>query len=107
MANAHDLKRIALSLEGSVEAPHFDRVAFKAVRIYTTLAPDGNSANLKFAPDEQEFNCLLAPEAFSPVANAWGKQGWTTVVLAKLTVAELEDALRVAWRHATKKKPGR
>ena len=34
---AADFRRIALSLDGTSEAPHFDRQAFK-VRIYATLA---------------------------------------------------------------------
>jgi hypothetical protein len=38
MASAKDLRRIALSLEGTGEAPHFDRAAFKVKRIYVTLA---------------------------------------------------------------------
>jgi YjbR len=100
MASASDLRRIALSLEGTVEAPHFDRVAFKVARIYATLAPDRLTANLKFAPDEQELKCLVAPEAFAPVPNAWGRQGWTTATLAKLPVRELGAALEMAWRHA-------
>lgn len=104
MSSAEDLRRIALSLEGTVEAPHFDRTAFKVARIYATLAADGLSANLKLAPEEQEFKCLLVPEAFSPVANAWGRQGWTTVKLAALPAGELRDALEVAWRHAVPKK---
>jgi hypothetical protein len=29
MANAKDLRRMALALEGTTEAPHFDRAAFK------------------------------------------------------------------------------
>src|SRR4029079_5340633 len=40
MATASDLRRVALSLEGTTEAPHFDRAAFKVKRIYTTLAAD-------------------------------------------------------------------
>jgi hypothetical protein len=40
MATARDLRRIALSLEGTTEAPHFDRTAFKVSRIYATLAAD-------------------------------------------------------------------
>ena len=95
MATARDLRRIALSLEGTSEAPHFDRAAFKVARTYVTLAQDG-TANFKFTPDEQEFKCMLAPEAFSPVPNAWGKQGWTTARLAKLSVAELRT--RLEWR---------
>ena len=38
MATGNDLRRIALSLEGTTEAPHFDRAAFKVARIYVTLA---------------------------------------------------------------------
>ena len=75
MASARDLRRIALSLRGTVEVPHFNRAAFKVVRIYVTLAPGGQTANFKFTPDEQEFKCMMAPDAYAPVANAWGKQG--------------------------------
>jgi hypothetical protein len=104
VSTAADVRRIALSLEGTTEAPHFDRTAFKAARIYATLAADGRTVNFKFAPDEQELKCLVAPEAFAPVPNAWGKQGWTTATLAKLTVPELRSALEIAWRHALSKK---
>lgn len=58
-----------------------------------------------FTPEQQEFTCLMAPEAFAPVANAWGKRGATTALLAKTTHAELEDALRRAWRRAAINKP--
>jgi len=106
MAKAEDLRRIALALEGTTESAHFDRAAFKVARIYATLAADGQTANLKFAPDEQELKCLTAPDAFAPVPNAWGQQGWTTATLDALTAAELEDALKVAWRHAVPKRSG-
>jgi hypothetical protein len=107
MASAKDLRRIALSLDGTTEAPHFDRAAFKVTRIYVTLAADGRTANFKFTPDEQELKCLLAPEAFASVPNAWGQQGWTTAKLSALSTADLEAALETAWRHAVPKKPRR
>ena len=107
MATGKDLRRLALALEGTTEAPHFDRAAFKAVRIYVTLAADGRTANFKFRPDEQEFKCMLAPEAFAPIPNAWGKQGWTTATLSKLSVADLKAALETAWQHGAKKKAKR
>lgn len=109
MATARDLRRIALSLDGCTEKPHFDRAAFKVKRIYATLAADGKTANLKLTPDEQEFKCLLAPEIFAPVPNAWGKQGWTTITLGKATVADVRAALEMAWAHAaaTKLRPRR
>lgn len=100
MARAHDLRRIALSLAGTSEAPHFDRAAFRVRRIYVTLASDGKTANFKFTPDEQEFKCLLAPDAFQPVSGGWGRQGWTTATLSELSVADLRQALEIAWRNA-------
>ena len=104
MATGEDLRRMALKLEGTSEASHFDRSAFKAARIFVTLARDGKTANFKFTPEEQEFKCLLAPEAFSPLRNGWGRQGWTLANLSKLGAAELEDALRIAWANAQPQK---
>lgn len=104
MATGADLRRIALSLEGTIEAPHFDRAAFKVARTYVTLAADRRTANVKFTPADQEFKCLLAPAAFSPVPGGWGKMGWTTAVLAELSRPELKAALELAWRQALPKK---
>jgi hypothetical protein len=107
MASGTDLRRLALALEGTTEAPHFDRAAFKVARIYATLAADGRSANLKLSPEEQEFKCLLAPAAFAPVPGGWGKQGWTTATLSELNAAELGNALETAWRSALPKRRAR
>ena len=104
MSTAQDLRRIAMSLDDTSSAPHFERTAFRVARNYATLAPDGLTANLRFSPDEQEFKCLLAPDAFRPVANAWGRQGWTEARLAALSLAELQNALELAWRHALPRK---
>jgi hypothetical protein len=104
MATAKDLRRMAMAIEGTSETPHFDRAAFKVARIYVTLAADGKTANFKFTPDEQEFKCMMLPDAFAPVPNAWGKQGWTTATLSALSKADLQSALETAWRHATVKK---
>lgn len=105
MATAKDLRRLALALDGTTDAPHFDRTAFKVARTYVTLAADGRTANFKFTLDEQQLKCTVAPDAFVPVPNAWGRQGWTTATLAKLSAAELEAALAMAWAHAVAKKP--
>lgn len=107
MATGRDLRRLALALDGTTEAPHFDRTAFKVARTYVTLAADGKSANFKFAPDEQDLKCMTAADAFAPVPNAWGKQGWTMAKLSALSTAELKDALTIAWRHALPRKSAR
>ena len=102
MSTGEDLRRIALSLAGTQEAPHFDRTAFKVARIYATTPADGLTANLKLDPAEQEFRCLMNPKAFAPVPNAWGRQGWTTVTLTELKPDELAGVLEAAWRGAQK-----
>ena len=105
MATAEDLRRLALALDGTTDAPHFDRTAFKAPRTYATLAADGRTANLRFDLEEQSFKCLLAPQAFSPLPNAWGRQGWTLVTLSNLDVPELGQALELAWARAKFARP--
>jgi hypothetical protein len=65
-----------------------------------TLAADKRSANFKFTSDEQDFKCMMMPDVFAPLDNAWGRQGWTTCTLAKLTVPELKAALEMAASHA-------
>ena len=103
MAVAADLRRLAMALPSTTEAPHFDRAAFKVDRIFVTLAADGLTANLALTPDEQEFKCQLAPDIFQPVNNAWGQKGWTTMTLANASEADLEAALAMAHAHASGK----
>ena len=86
MARAADVRRIALSLAGTAEAPHFDRTAFKVARICATLAPDGKTLNVKLTPDEQELKCHVAPDMFSPVPPGAGRAG-----------------RRCSWRHGRAK----
>jgi hypothetical protein len=103
MADGSDLRRMALALPGTTEAPHFDRAAFKVDRIYVTLDATGQTANFKFTPDEQDFKCQLAPEIFAPIDNAWGRQGWTMARLAAATADDLQAALAMAHAHAVGK----
>ena len=103
MATANDVRKLALALAGTREAAHFDRTAFKVKRIYATLAADGKSMNLKLTPVEQEFKTMMAPDLFSQVPNAWGRQGWTTVDLKSIGKAELSVSLTMAWEHGRAK----
>lgn len=100
MATAAEFRELAMSLAGTTVAPHFDRTAFKVQRIYATLAADQQTVNLKFAPEEQLEYCQRFPEAFTPVDNAWGRQGWTTLWLEELRPREMKAALQTAWNHA-------
>jgi hypothetical protein len=99
VATAKDFREVALSLEGTTEAPHFERTAFRARRIFTTLAPDGLTANIRFPPEEQEFRREAQPDAYRRIASKFGDAGWTTATLAALSKEELRVALTSAWRH--------
>ncbi|MBW6420002.1 MmcQ/YjbR family DNA-binding protein [Rhizobium sp. XQZ8] len=99
MVDAETLRRIALSLEGTMETPHFDRIAFKVKRIYATIAADRLTANIRFSPDDQQIKCEMLPHAFA-LPNAWGAQGWTVATLSMLNEADLRAALELAWQHA-------
>ena len=103
MADADDLIRLALAFPGATQHPHFDRLAFKARVTFATLAPDRLSVHLKLSPDEQALKCEVAPDAFAPLPNAWGAQGWTVARLDRLSVAELAAALALAHAHAAGK----
>jgi len=103
MATAENLRTLALALEGTTEAPHFDRKAFKAKRIYVTLDADGKTANFNFTREEQEMKVALYPEAFVPIPNKWGTSGWTTAILSKLSKAELKAALETAYANGVAK----
>jgi hypothetical protein len=107
MADADAFTRLALALPGATQHPHFDRIAFKARFTFATLAPDRLSANLHFSPDEQALKCEVAPDAFAALPNAWGARGWTVAVLAALSEAELDAALKLAYAHAGRKRPVR
>ena len=104
MASSEAFTAIAMSLDGTHSAPHFDRIAFKVKRTFATLAADGKSANIKFTPDEQAFKCLLAPEIYSALNNGWGRQGWTMLDIAAASDADIEAALTTAHAHAETKK---
>ena|ERR1700755_2847711 len=103
MATAADVHHMAMSLEGTTSAPHFDRLAYKVRRIYATVR-DG-SMNLMLTPDEQAFKVMLAPQIFAPIPNAWGRNGATMVDLAAIGLDELEASLRMAWEHGRAVKP--
>jgi hypothetical protein len=75
MATAKDFTTIALSLEGTISASHFDRTAFKVRRTYATLAPDGKSANIKLTHDEQQLKCEVAPRGIQRHTQRLGQAG--------------------------------
>ncbi|WP_430448596.1 MmcQ/YjbR family DNA-binding protein [Rhodophyticola sp.] len=99
MTTEEEFRELALSLHGTEEVAHFDRRAFKVRRIFASLEPNGDTANLYLTPPEQEQWCDIVPGAFAPVPNKWGSRGWTQVWLAHIKLDDLHAALRAAWSN--------
>lgn len=95
----------ALALPEASEKAHFDRAAFRTPRrIFATLGAKSD-LNLMFDADLQAHYCAMAPEAFAPLDNAWGRQGATCCNLKKVDAATLKSALLAAHARATAPPP--
>ena len=90
-------RALTLAFEGTAEAAHFDRAAFRTTRrIFVTLAADGRSANVSLTPELQDLFVRSRPDQFVTIKNGWGAQGWTTIDLALVDETSLNEALRAA-----------
>ncbi len=99
-----DFRRIALGMKGAVEASHMDHPDFRVDgRIFATLHQDRKSAMVKLTPDQQAEFIRDQPAAFKPENGAWGRQGCTAVLLAKVDEDTLGEALTLAWRNTSEK----
>ena len=100
-------RRMALALPDTLEAPHFDRAAFRTSRrIFATLHEETGVANLKLSPEDQKHFCAALGGAAFPIPNKWGEQGWTSFPLREVSRKLIRDALEVAHEDASRK-PGR
>src|SRR6187455_3213565 len=98
--NAHDFRRIALSLEGAEEGSHMGSVDFRVGgHIFATLASVAQGyGNLMLTPAQQAMFVDELPDVFLPVAGGWGRMGATHIRLARANRDILTGALRTAWK---------
>ena len=102
---AKEFKNLALSFEGTIEKPHFERTAFKVInkRIFATLLDENVSANIVLPIKDQGVFCAI-DTAIYPVPNKWGTHGWTTFELKNLSPEIVLDALDTAYKEVIKSK---
>lgn len=95
-------RKIALSLPGVCELPHFDRASFRVgKRIFATLSEKENRAMLKLSLVSQSVYCSYDPGIFFPVPGGWGKKGATYVDLASLKAGIGKEAIKTAYNELT------
>jgi hypothetical protein len=104
--SAKRARELALALENTSQAPHFDRVAFRTPRrIFATLARVGTDLNFMFDHALQAQFCAAAPHAISPVPGGWGRMGATRCDLKTIDLATFNAALKAAHARASAPRP--
>jgi YjbR len=99
MISVKTAREMALGFEETDEKPHFDRMAFRVRgKIFSTLSEEKKDVNFKLTPYEQASCCENQdPEMIHPVAGGWGRQGWTTIQLAKTNKAFFKKIMTIAY----------
>ncbi len=88
-----------MSLEGTVELPHFERASFRLKKkIYATMDEKKQILTVKFNEIDQSIFVAIDKEMIYRVPNKWGLQGWTIIDLKKVNMELLKEALEKAWQ---------
>jgi hypothetical protein len=99
MVNIETFKQLALSFPGVEEQPHFEKTSFRVKKkILATHAADSHVICVKLTEVDQSVFCAFDKTIIYPVANKWGKQGWTLVDLKKVRKDMLKDLLTTAYK---------
>jgi hypothetical protein len=105
MVDIKTARKLALSLQGTVEMDHFGRPSFRAnTKIFATLWEQENRMMVKLSLIDQSVFHSFDPAVFYPVPNKWGLKGATFVELSKVRQDMLKDALNIAWEAVNLKK---
>ena len=100
-----EARRLALSLPEAVESAHMGHPDFRVRnKIFASLPDDMTRMVVKLKPEQQEIMCGAEPEVLVPVKGGWGRQGWTSVMLATADETTMKSALLTAWRNVAPKK---
>lgn len=100
MVTVKDFRRMALGLKGAEEGAHMGHPDFRAHgRIFASLH-SAERGTVKLTPSQQAEFVAAAPESFVPESGAWGRQGYTRVLLASVDEETLGEAMTLAWRNS-------
>ena len=105
MVSLQTARAIALTFEGAVEQPHFEKPSFRIKKkIFMTLDEPKNIACIKLPEIEQDIFCTIDANMIYPVPNKWGKQGWTLINLKLIKKELFQEALTASYGYVLNKK---
>ena len=98
------VRRLALSLPETAEAPHHDMTSFRvAGKIFATIPPEGGRVHVFLDEDEVSAYCAEYPGVVEELW--WGaKRRGCRVPFSTATVSLLRELLTESWRRRAPKK---
>jgi hypothetical protein len=99
-----DVRRLALALPESTEAPHHEMTSFRVGgKIFATMPPDNDRVHIFVSQEEVAASCAENPGVVEELW--WGKKlSGCRVMLATAESAVVRDLLAEAWRRKAPKK---
>lgn len=105
MKTLGDLRVLALSFPEATEEAHFEKTSFRVKKkIFATYDAINNRACIKLSEIDQSAFCSFDLNIVYPVANKWGKQGWTLVEMNQVKSELFTDAVTTAYCEVAPKK---
>jgi hypothetical protein len=98
MVSAAQFRKLALGLPEVEEKSHFEQPDFRVRnKIFAGLSADEKLGTLKLTAEIQAMLLSAEPDVFVPAAGAWGRGGWTRIVLAKAELRGLRELVEEAY----------
>ena len=105
MVTIDTLRKLAGSFPEVTEEPHFEKISFRVKnKIFATYDDKNKRACIKLSAISQDIFCLPDRTIIYPVANKWGKQGWTLIEMKKVRKELFADAVTTAYCEVAPKK---
>lgn len=98
------LRKLALSLEGAHEEPHFDRTSFRFDnRIFATMTRDGEQAMVGVPLEAVSMMLASQPDVFFSYGKWTTNHGAIGVRLGKIAPGLMKDLLTESYRRVVEK----
>lgn len=98
MISLATVRKLALTLEGVDEKPHFEKISFRVKnKIFATVDVKVNIVVVKLSQIDQSVFSNYDRSIIYPVPGAWGHQGWTMVEMKKVRKDLFTDVLMTAY----------
>ena len=105
MVTRQQFAELALSLPETSERSHFAQPDFRVCgKIFCGLDRADERGYMKLPEEAQALVVEARADVFSPAAGAWGRSGWTYVMLPRVGLHELGELLTDAWRQVAPKR---